>query len=101
MGAHANVADHAGFPQFPGVGQNRSFKDGAEVLLAVHIVNHPYINVVGVQALQQIFEGAFCFFYIPGTGILPVLKYGAQMAWMINCSRRPSRANPRLLRVRA
>ena len=80
VGAHADVADHAVLFQFPGVGQHRPLKDRAEVLLTVHIVDHTHINIVGMQAFQQVCKGAFCFFDIPGTGILSVFKDGAQMS---------------------
>ena len=80
MGAHADVADHTALLQFLGVSQDRAFKDGTKILLAVYIVNHAHINIVGVQTLQQVLKGSFGFFDLPGAGILPVLKYGAQMS---------------------
>lgn len=79
VGAHADMADYAVFLQHLGVGENGALKYGAEVLLAVHIVDHTYINIVGVETLQQILKGAAGLFDVSGAGVLPVLKYGAQM----------------------
>ena len=78
--AHAKMADHAAGLQLLGVLHHRAFKDRAEILLAVHIVDHAHVDVVGLEALQQVGKGPLCLFNVPGTGVLPVLEYRTQMA---------------------
>ncbi len=79
MGAHADVADDAPLFLPLYIGQKLPFHHLAELLLAVHKVNHAQVDVVRLQPGEQILEGLLHLGHLPGADILPLLPGGAKM----------------------
>ena len=74
------MPDHALILQFLCIFQDRSFKNGLEIFFTVNVVDHANVDIVGMQALQQIGKGTLCLFDITGTGVLTILINGAEMS---------------------
>ena len=80
VGTHADMPDNTLFLQFLRVFQDRTFKNGLEILFTVNIMDHANIDIVGVQAFQKICKGTLCLFYITGTSVLTIFIDGAKMS---------------------
>ena len=79
VGAHADVADDALFLLLLHVLEKFPLKHAVEVLLRVHVVDHPQVDVVGLQPGEQVLEGLPHQGQLPGADVLALLPGGAEV----------------------
>ena len=80
MGAHTDVADDALLLLLFDVLEELPLEDPVEVLLRVHVVDHPQVDVVRPQPGEQVLEGLPHQGQLPGADVLALLPGGAEMA---------------------
>ena len=78
--AEADVVDDAGLFELHHVGKIVGVQDLLPLLLGVHVVDHAEVDVIGLQARQQILERRAHIDQIARAVILPVLPCRAEMA---------------------
>ena len=79
VGAHADMPDHTLFLLLQHIPQEGAVYNCLPVLRRVHKMDHPQIDVIGLQSCQQVLKGRHHLLHIPGPDILPILPCGSKM----------------------